>query len=66
MKNLRHYNFDILEKFLKDKALNKKYIAENLRWPYVTLNDILGHILLNFYQKRFLNEYATKKKAKIP
>ena len=28
MKNLRLYNVDILKKFLKDWALNKKYIAE--------------------------------------
>ena len=31
-------------KFLRDKSLNKKYIAEKdgseiLRWPYVTFND---------------------------
>ena len=28
MKNLRLHNVDILEKFLEDKSLNKKYIAE--------------------------------------
>ena len=51
--NLRIHNVDILEKFLKDYALNKKYIAEKddfeiLRWPYVT-NDPKGHTL--FYEK---------------
>ena len=45
MKNLCLYNVGILEKFLKDYALNKKYIAEKvdfeiLRWLYVTLNDL--------------------------
>ena len=28
MKDLRLHNVDILEKFLKDYALNEKYIAE--------------------------------------
>ena len=28
MKNLRFHNVDILEKFLKYQALNKKYITE--------------------------------------
>ena len=28
MKNLRLNSVDILEKFIKDKALNKKYIAQ--------------------------------------
>ena len=45
MKYLRLQNIDILEKFVKDSALNKKYIAENdnfklLRLPYVTFNDL--------------------------
>ena len=43
MKNLGPHNVDILEKFLKDQALNKKYIEEKdyfeiLRLPYVTFN----------------------------
>ena len=42
------YNVDILEKFKKDFALNKKYIVEKndfeiLRWPYVTFNDLWCH-----------------------
>ena len=28
MKNVCLYNVDVLEKFLKDQALNKKYIAK--------------------------------------
>ena len=49
MKNSRLHNVDILEKFSKDYALNKKYIAENndfeiLRWPYVNFNDLWGFI----------------------
>ena len=45
MKNLRIHNVDILEKFLKDQALNKKYIVEKydfeiLRWSYVTFNEL--------------------------
>ena len=48
MKNLRLYIVDILEKFLKDKALNKNYNAEKddlkiLRWPFVTSNDLWGY-----------------------
>ena len=44
--NLHLHNVDILEKFLKDRALNKKYIAEKyffgiLRLPYVTSEVIL-------------------------
>ena len=44
MKILCLHNVDILEKLLKDQALNKKYIAEkddfeSLRLPYVTFND---------------------------
>ena len=45
-------NVDILEKFLTDYALDKKYIAEKddleiLRWPSVTLNDLWGHTLFD-------------------
>ena len=45
MKNLLLHNVDILEKFLKDLALDKKYMAEKddfeiLRWPYVTFYDL--------------------------
>ena len=41
---------DIPEKFLK--RLVKKYIKEkddleNLKWPYVMLNDLWGHTLFN-------------------
>ena len=37
-----------LEKFLKDWALNKKYIVEKedfeiLRWHFVPFNDLWGH-----------------------
>ena len=70
--------------FLKDKALNKKYIAEKdyfevLRGLYVTFNELWGHTVLyknlrlhnvsihrNVYQNRFINEYARKKRYKIP
>ena len=42
-------------KLLKDKALNKKYIAEKddfeiLRWPFVTFIDLWGHTL---FDKKF-------------
>ena len=52
--NLYLYNDDILEKFLKDLALNKTYIAEKddfeILWrPYVTFNDLWGYT--KFYQK---------------
>ena len=52
MKNVHLYNVDIPEKFLKDWALNKKYIAEKddfkiSRWPYVTFNDVWSHTLFN-------------------
>ena len=45
MKNLHLRNIDILEKFLKDWAFKKKYIAEKddfkiSRWPYVTSNKL--------------------------
>ena len=44
MKNLRLHYVDILEKFKNDWALNKKYIAETLRLPYVTFEVILYFI----------------------
>ena len=45
MKNLRLHNVDILEKFLIDKALNKKYIEEKgdfkiLRLPYFIKKNV--------------------------
>ena len=51
----KNYIVDILEKFLKDWALNKKYFAGNedleiLRSPFVTFNDLLiVSIHRNFY-----------------
>ena len=52
MKNMRLHNVDILEKFLKDQALNKKYIPEKddfeiLRCPYMTFNDLRSLTLSN-------------------
>ena len=50
MKNLRHHDVDIIEKFFKRLGVKQKYIAEKddfeiLRWPYVTnFNDLWGHI----------------------
>ena len=43
MKNLLLHNVDILEKFLKDLALNKKYMAEkdDLMWTFMTSKVIL-------------------------
>ena len=45
MKNLFFHNVDILEEFLQDWALNKKYLKEKddfeiLRLPFVTFNDL--------------------------
>ena len=45
IKKLCLHNVDILENFLKDWALYKKYIVEKddfeiLRWPFVTFNDL--------------------------
>ena len=56
-KKLRLHNVDILEKFLKDLALNKKYIAEKVdfeikKWPNATFNDLWGHTL---YYKNILS-----------
>ena len=53
IENLRLY-MDILYKFQKDWALNKKYNAlkddfEILRWPFVTFNGLWGHTSL--YEK---------------
>ena len=60
MKNFILHNADILEKFLKDYTLNKKYIAiydfEILGWLYVTFNDLHGHTL--FYEKK-LSPYVS-------
>ena len=60
MKNLCLYNADILEKFEKDWALNKKYIVEKdyfeiLRWPFVTFNDLWGH---NWYYNKIASLYC--------
>ena len=54
MKNLCLHNANILEKFKKGWALNKKYIAEKddfdiFRCLFVTFNDLCGHTL--FYTK---------------
>ena len=54
MKNVGLHYVDILKKFLKDYALNKKYITEKddleiLRWPYVTFNDLCDNT--SFYEK---------------
>ena len=44
MKNLRLYNVDILGKFLKDLALNKKYKIQQkkiiLKYVKMTFNDL--------------------------
>ena len=43
MKKLCLHNVDILKKFLKDKALNKKYVAEKYDFEIlrrVTFNDL--------------------------
>ena len=41
MKNLRVHNVDILEKFLKDNALNKRYNAEKDDFNFkMTLFDL--------------------------
>ena len=72
---MRLRNVDILGKFLKDWALNQKYIKEKddfeiLRYPYETFNCLWGHILFNekfahhriffFYQNWFINYCAWK------
>ena len=55
----------------------EKYDFEILRWPYVTFNEVILYLrkylrLYNvsihkyLFQNRFINEYARKKKAKIP
>ena len=60
MKNLFLHNVDILEKLLKDWAVNKKYIAENddfdiLKLHFVTFNDLLVHTLFNGKKMCLLN-----------
>ena len=68
MKNLRLYYVDILKKFLK--RLDVKQIIYRRKRFYTLFNKKLrllyvsNHII--FYRNRFINEYATKKKAKIP
>ena len=52
MTNLHLHNVDILEKFLKDYALNKIYIAEKdefeiLICPYVTFDNLWGQNIFN-------------------
>ena len=53
-------NVDIFFQFLKNWALNKKYIAEKddfeiLRCPFVTFNDRSGHTSFN---ERFESLYC--------
>ena len=64
----------------KQKYIAEKVDFEILRWHSVPFNDFWGHTLFDkkklrldnvsndrhFHQNGFINEYATKKKAKIP
>ena len=47
-----------IQNFVKIKCLTKKILMKNLRLHNVSIHR-------NFYQNRFINEYARKKKAKI-
>ena len=62
-----------LKSFFKDWALNKKKYHrkdyfEILRWRFVTLNHLWGHIILFVFIEMFvkIDAYTRKKKAKIP
>ena len=67
MKNMCLRNVNILEKFLKDSALNKKYITEKddfeiLRWPYLTFYNLL--IILEDLLLKLLPLRAKKSKER--